>query len=466
MKLQFLGATRQVTGSRFCLDSGSHKILIDCGMFQERAFKIRNWDPSPLPPSELDAVVLTHAHIDHCGLLPRLVKQGFHGPIYVTPPTADLVEVVLKDAAHIQEEDAKYKEKRHSREHRQSPYPYETLFNDDDVLATCKLLQPLDFGKAHSLAPEFRLRFLEAGHILGAASLELQVHDSDKVPKTFVFSGDIGQWNKPLIRDPQTFARADYLIMESTYGNRLHDHDRDVESQLAEVISGTAAKGGKVVIPTFAIERAQELMYFIGRLSARGALPAKLPVFLDSPMAVDVTDIFRRHESMFDQETWALINSGTPPLRFPGLRMSRTADESKAINGIEGPAVIMSTSGMCDAGRIKHHLRRWIEDPASTVLFVGYQGEGTLGRLILDGRRDVRIHGREYRVRARIAQIYGFSGHADRDGLLQWSSAFQKPPLRTFLVHGEEQAALDLAENLKMRGWTVDVPHYQETVEL
>jgi metallo-beta-lactamase family protein len=465
VRIQFLGATRQVTGSRFCLDTGKDKILIDCGMFQERAFRNRNWDPFPIPPSELSAVILTHAHVDHCGLLPRLVNRGFQGRIYMTPPSADLVEIVLKDSAYIQMEDLKYKLKRHRREGRDGPHDYEPLYDDRDVEKTIPLLEPVDFGKPHRITSDVSVSFIEAGHILGAASLRLEVKRDHGGVNTVVFSGDIGQWNKPLIRDPETFAQADYLIMESTYGNRLHELDKDVESQLREVLVRTAERRGKLVIPTFAIERAQELMYYFGRIMARGGVPA-MPYFLDSPMAVDVTEIFRRYQSMFDQDAIDLINSGTAPLRFPGLTMSRSADESKAINETKGPAVIMSTSGMCDAGRIKHHLRRWIEDANSTILFVGYQSEGTLGRLILDGRPEVRIHGRQYKVRAERAQIYGFSGHADRNGLLKWCGELKTPPRQTFLVHGEEQSALDLAKTIGDLGWSVTVPRYQEVTVL
>ncbi len=465
VRIQFLGATRQVTGSRFCLDTGKDKILIDCGMFQERDFRNRNWDPFPFPPSEISAVILTHAHVDHCGLLPRLINQGFSGRVYLTPPTADLVEIVLKDAAHIQLEDLKYKQKRHQKEGRDGPHTYEPLYDDHDVEQTCQLLEPVPFHQPRKITDGVTVTFIEAGHILGAASLEIRVRLENGTERLVVFSGDIGQWDKPLIRDPETFTTADYLVMESTYGNRLHDLDKDVESQLKEVVQSTAARGGKLVIPTFAIERAQELMYFFGRLVAAKQLPA-MPVFLDSPMAVDVTEIFRRHQKMFDRDAWDLINAGIPPMRFPGLQMARSADESKAINNVEGPAVIMATSGMCDAGRIKHHLRRWIEDPHSTILFVGYQSEGTLGRIILDGKSPVRIHGRDFKVRAKIAQIYGFSGHADRNGLLKWSGAIKTPPRTTFLVHGEEQAALDLAKTLGDIGWNIQVPHYQEIVEL
>jgi metallo-beta-lactamase family protein len=275
----------------------------------------------------------------------------------------------------------------------------------------------------------------------------------------------VGQSGKPLVRDPEQHERADYLILESTYGDRLHTDAGNVSTQLSDVINKTVDRGGNIIVPTFAVERAQELMYLLAQLVYRHQIPL-IPVFLDSPMAVDITGIFLRHADFLDEDTLHLLSSGQPPLRFPGLQMCRSVEESKAINEINGSSLILSTAGMCNAGRIKHHLRNNIGDPKSTVLFVGYQGEGTLGRLILDGHKEVRIHGRDYAVRAEIAQIFGFSGHADRDGLLAWIDSLQSPPRQTFLVHGEESSALTLAETITGRGWPVRVPHYQDVVEL
>jgi metallo-beta-lactamase family protein len=464
VKLHFWGATRQVTGSKFCLEHDAQRVLIDCGMFQEREFKDRNWETLPVPPSELNAVVLTHAHIDHCGLLPRLVKCGFRGPIYMTRPTVDLVEIMLRDSSKIQAEDVKYKQKRHRKEGRIGPHPYEPLYDEADVDETCGLRKPVPFNQVQEIGRGITVTFRNAGHILGAASLEFRIKNG-RSENRIVFSGDVGQWNKPLVRDPVRFSRADFLVMESTYGDRRHQEAGDVPSQLQEVITSAVHRGGKVVIPTFAVERAQELMYYLSQLVHQHRIP-HAPVFLDSPMAVDVTGIFMRHHDCLDRDAARMLAAGKPPLHFPGLQMCRTVEESKAIRDVEGPAVIMSTSGMCDAGRIKHHLRNYLGDPNSVILFVGYQGNGTLGRIILDGKKEVRIHGRSYNVRARIAQIFGFSGHADADGLQRWTEAFDPTPRQTFLVHGEERSALTLEKTLHSRGWNVQVPHYRTTVEL
>jgi metallo-beta-lactamase family protein len=372
---------------------------------------------------------------------------------------------MLRDAAEIQAEDLGYKQKRHAKEGRKSPHPYEPLFTEADVDRMLPLLRPCGYGEPVRVTPAVTARFFDAGHILGSAMIQLDATENG-VTRRIVFSGDIGQWNKPIIRDPSLLPSADFIIMESTYGDRLHEQAGDIESQLATVIHETAGRGGNVVIPTFALERAQELIYHLGRLVRAGRVP-DLPVFLDSPMAVDVTGIYHRFHDYADEAMWQMINSNQPPLRFPGLTMTRTADESKRINGLKQPAVIMASSGMCNAGRIKHHLKNNITRPESTILFVGHQGEGTLGRLILDGRPIVRIHGKEFVVRAKIAQIYGFSGHADHDGLMRWISNFKTRPSRVFLTHGEEQVALKLAAEIQQRlGYATDVPPYQSAAEL
>jgi metallo-beta-lactamase family protein len=465
MKLHFLGANRQVTGSCYCLETIQSRVMIDCGLFQEREYSARNWQSCPLPPDSVQALVLTHAHIDHCGLVPRLVNQGFAGPVICTPPTADLLKIMLEDAARIQVEDAAYKRKRHRREGRQSRYPDEPLYEPADVERTLPLAQPASYGRLHEVTPDIAVTFHDAGHILGSAMLEVQVREGGEV-RRLIFSGDIGQWGKPLVRDPSVFTSGDYVVMESTYGDREHEDGGDVEAQLGAAIRETLAAGGKVVIPTFAVERAQELMYYLARLLHGDGIPP-VNVYLDSPMAVDVTEVFRRHRDSLDRETWQLISSGRAPLHFPGLHLARTTDESKQINEVSGPAVIMATSGMCTAGRIKHHLKRHLRDPRSTILFVGYQAQGTLGRQILDGKAEVRIHGSMWPVRARVAQIYGFSGHADRQGLLDWLSHFSASPRRLFLTHGDEDAAQGLATEIRRRHrWGVSIPHYQSTYDL
>jgi metallo-beta-lactamase family protein len=465
VKLHFLGANRQVTGSRYCLEVGESKILVDCGMFQEREYQSRNWEPSPIPPNDIDALLLTHVHIDHSGLIPKLVREGFGGPIYATRPSVALAEIMLRDSARIQMEDAEYKKKRHHKEGRQGKYPEVPLYANADVDETLPLFRPVAYSKSIDVAENVTAMFFDAGHILGSAMIEISAKQNGHWHRV-LFSGDIGQWDKPIIRDPTLFTEADYVVMESTYGDRDHRDAGDIETQIRDVISRTLKRGGKVVIPTFAVERAQELMYFISRLVHADRIP-DVPVFLDSPMAVDVTDIFRQFRDCFDQETWNLIASDEPPLRFPGLHLADSVEQSKAINEIKEPCIIMATSGMCTAGRIKHHLRRYIGDPKSTILFVGYQAHGTLGRQILDGKPLVRIHGREYRVQAEVAQVHGFSGHADRSDLLRWIGNLKQPPKRIFLTHGEEDAANSLARHIKQQlGWPVTVPAYRSSAEL
>lgn len=464
-KVHFLGANRQVTGSRYCVETSRGEMMIDCGLFQEREFQDRNWAPSPVPPRDIDAVLLTHVHIDHSGLLPRLVREGFRGPIYATRPSCDLAEPLLRDSAEIQEEDAAYKRRRHQKEGRRGKHHELPLYTENDVNDTLPLFRAVPYSKPVPIIEGVEAVFHDAGHILGSAMIEVRI-DEGGAPYTLLFSGDIGQTDKPLIRDPTLFRRADYVVMESTYGDRNHEQGGEIETQLADLINRTAARGGNVVIPTFAVERAQELMYHISRLAHHDRIP-DLAVFLDSPMAVDVTDIYLRHPDAFDRETWALLASGESPLRFPGLRLVRTIEESKAINHHRQPAIIMATSGMCTSGRIKHHLRHNLEREESTVLFVGYQGQGTLGRQILERRPEVRIHNRQYRVRAEVAQLYGFSGHADRRGLLEWVKAFEAPPRRLFLTHGDESAARSLAEAIRAQlGWKVTIPAYREVAEL
>jgi metallo-beta-lactamase family protein len=465
VKLHFLGANRQVTGSRYVLEAAGKQVMIDCGMFQERQFQSRNWDCCPIPAAEIDAMLLTHVHIDHSGLIPKVVRDGFRGPIHCTAPSAALAEVMLRDAAEIQMEDAAYKKKRHQREGRRGKYPEIPLYTDDDVTAVLPLLRSCSYHQPIQVTDAIRATFHDAGHILGSAMIEVEISESGRTTK-IVFSGDIGQWHKPIIRDPSLLPGGDYVIMESTYGDKMHEDGGDIATQLERVVNETLAAGGNLVIPTFATERAQELMYYFGRLSHERRIP-HLPVFLDSPMAVDVTVIFQRFPEYFDEEMWRLINSNQSPLRFPGLTMTRTADESKRINNIRQGCVIMASSGMCNAGRIKHHLKNNIGRPECTILFVGHQSEGTLGRQILDGSREVRIHGEVHRVRARIAQIFGFSAHADRGGLLKWLGSFRQPPKRLFLTHGEESVSLALADHVqKNMGWLVSVPQYEETVEL
>ncbi|MGA2060761.1 MAG: MBL fold metallo-hydrolase [Thermoguttaceae bacterium] len=463
--MQFLGAARQVTGSQYYLEADGVRLLVDCGMFQERDYLSRNWDASPIRPRNLDAILLTHAHVDHCGMAPVLVREGFRGPLITTAASADLVELVLRDAAEIQAEDAAFKQKRHRKEGRQGKYPIKPLFSFKDVDRTLPLLHTAEYGQEYKINDRVSAVFHDAGHILGSAIIELLVRDNGQA-RRLIFTGDLGQMGKPIVRDPETFSQADYIVMESTYGNRDHENGGSVESQLEGVVCETAAAGGCIVIPIFAIERAQELIYYLNRLLHDGRIP-QMPVFLDSPMAADVNEVFRDHRDCFDAEALQMLASGQSILKFPALKVVRTQEESMAINDVKGPFIVMSTSGMCTAGRIKHHLTHHIEQPKCTILFVGYQARGTLGRQILDGNKEVRIHGRSRLVRARVAQIQGISGHADRSGLMKWLSYFQSPPRQLFVTHGEEEVSLSFAKLVReSKGWKVTVPEYKQTVEL
>ena len=464
MKLHFLGANRQVTGSRYVLEVGDKLIMLDCGMFQERPFESRNWDVCPIPAAKVDAMLLTHIHIDHCGLIPKLVKEGFRGPIHTTKPSAALAETMLRDSAQIQLEDTEYKKKRRGPDARSGKNPIAPLYTDDDVTTTLPLFQGCGYHQPIQVTDQVTAIFHDAGHILGSAMIEVLVTEFGKT-KRIVFSGDIGQWDKPIIRDPELLPDADYVVMESTYGDKLHEDGGDIGGQLAKIINETHARGGHVIIPTFATERAQELMYYFGRLVHANLIP-RMAVYLDSPMAVDVSEIFLRFPDYFDEEMLRLIAEHTPPLKFPGLTMCRTAEESKKINAVRTPSVIMASSGMCNAGRIKHHLRNNIGRPECTILFVGYQGDGTLGRQILDGAKSVRIFGEMLPVRAKVAQIFGFSAHADKNGLLKWLTHF-KQPKNIFLTHGEEAVALNLATHItNVLKWPVHVPQYREMVDI
>ena len=465
MKLKFLGADRQVTGSQHYLTTEGTQILVDCGMFQERDFLERNWSPPTVRPRDIDVVLLTHAHIDHCGLLPKLVADGFRGKILATAPTCDLVRVLLIDSAQIQAEDAQYKQKRHRQEGREGRYPVKPLYTLRDVERTLPLLESVTYHHPVRLGDHASAVFHEAGHILGAAIVEVLVKEHD-ISRRLVFSGDLGMPGKPLARGPDQLTEADWLVLESTYGDRNHEDRGTIEDQLAAAIDETVAAGGKVIIPIFAVERAQELIYYLGRLVRSGRIPS-VPVYLDSPMAAEVNKIFERHQDYFNPAVKQQIAAGQMSLGFSSLTTIQTVAESKALNHCKGPAIIMSTNGMCTAGRIKHHLAQYIDCPECLVLFVGYQGRGTLGRQLLDGRTDVRLLGRFRRVKARVGRIEGFSGHADRAALLGWLRHFAAPPQQVFLTHGEEEAAQALAQAIRDEfHWNVTVPEYQQIVEM
>jgi metallo-beta-lactamase family protein len=434
-------------------------------MHQERQLKARDWEPFPVPSEKLDAVLLTHAHIDHCGFLPRLVREGFRGPIYCTSATAEIAEIMLLDSAGLQEEDAEFKQKRHQAEGRKGPYPELPLYTAEDVRDTTPLFSPVKYGEVVRVGDGVEATFHDAGHVLGSAMVRVSVKANGE-QRTLVFSGDIGRWDKPILNDPTLFDQADYVVMESTYGDRLHEPVEDMSNTLAEAINATVKTKGNIVIPTFALERAQEVLFYLSKLLLEDSIPHLL-VFLDSPMAVTITDVFDRHPELFDKAMLEFIRGRKSPFDFPGLKLVNTVDESKAINRIVGSVIIMASSGMCTGGRIKHHLVNNISKTGNTILFVGYQAVGTLGRQIVDKARKVRILGKRYRVKARVVEIDGFSAHADRDELVRWLSGFQKPPRRLFVTHGESSVSEHFADLVRQKmGWDVAVPEYRDEVLL
>jgi len=465
IRITFLGAARNVTGSRFLVEADGSRVLVDCGLYQERDFADRNWDPFPFPASQIDAVLLTHAHLDHCGLLPKLVREGFRGRIHCTAPTAEIAQVILLDSAHIQEEDAAYKLKRHRKERRQSPRPVEPLYTTGDAERVQSHFEPVPYETKVNVAKGITATFHDAGHVFGSSMITVNV-SRDGESRTILFSGDVGRAHQPMLHDPTTFERADYVLIESTYGDRLHEPERDVPEALAEVIDQADQAGGNLVIPCFALERSQNILYYLSDLLRRDRIRPMM-VFLDSPMAIKITEIFDKYPELYDEEMRRRIASAMSPFKFPGLTMTRTVDESKAINRIKGTAAILAGSGMCTGGRIKHHLANNIERPECTILFVGYQARNTLGRTISSGAREVRIHGQLLAVRARIARISGFSAHADRQELFGWLSTLKKKPRGVFVVHGEIESAESFADLLRQHdGWRVTVPKYRDTVTL
>lgn len=465
IKLSFLGAAQNVTGSRYLLETDNTKILVDCGLYQERKFTSRNWDPFPVQPRNLDAVLLTHAHLDHCGLLPKLVREGFRGKIYCTDATSEIAKIILLDSAHLQEEDAKFKKRRHERERRRGPFPQIPLYTVDDAKATIPLFSPVKYGEAIQIGDGVKAIFRDAGHVLGSSMIRVEVSQEGET-RTIVFSGDIGRWDRPILRDPAAFSEVDYILVESTYGDRVHEAVADINDNLAEIINSTHKAGGNIVVPSFALERSQEVLYYMNQLLIENRIP-HLIVFLDSPMAIRITEVFKRHPELFDEEMSELVREKRSPFGFPGLMMTQTSDESKAINHIVGTAMIIAGSGMCTGGRVKHHLITNISRRESTILFVGYQAMGTLGRQIVDGDKKVRILGQHYPVRARIEQIHGFSSHADRNELVKWLSSLKTSPRRVFVVHGESESALQFGKFLGGKtGWNVSVPEYGTEVLL
>ena len=452
MKIKFCGAATGVTGSCHLLSTENHKILLDCGQFQGgKAQDALNEEPFPFDPAEIECVVLSHAHIDHCGRLPLLVKRGFKGAIYCTDATADLLEVMLKDSGFIHEKEAEWQSRKNERAGRK---PVEPLYTVKDSEETLKYVRPVMYDQLFEINDEMKVVFNDAGHILGSAIIELWTAEDDNVYKT-VFSGDLGVLDRPILRDPTIIKKADYVIMESTYGNRLHPENATSIEQLLDIVIKTTRRGGTVVIPSFAVGRTQELIYefnrfYLERPEYKNELE-KLTVYIDSPMATSATEVFRRNAQVFDEETKAYILKGDNPLDFPNLRFTRSTAESQALNMDRKPKIIISASGMCEAGRIRHHLKHNLWDPKSSVIFVGYQAEGTLGRMLTEGQKDVVLFSEAVHVNAEIYNLEGFSGHADKEGLLGWLSGFKVKPKQLFLVHGELESKEALAASIRER---------------
>jgi metallo-beta-lactamase family protein len=454
MKLTFWGAARTVTGSMHHLEVAGKRYLLDCGLYQgHRAdAEHRNRD-LPFDARYIDSVLLSHAHIDHSGNLPTLVKNGFHGPIYTTPPTIDLCGSMLLDTAHIQESDAKFVNKRGVQRHPRGYQPTPPLYTMADAEKTLPLLSPVDYRMPKQIGESFTYEAYEAGHMLGSSALVMEVDG-----KRLIFSGDVGRVSLPIIRDPETMPEADFLIMESTYGDRIHKDEGLVIDRLADVIARTAARGGKIIVPAFAVGRTQQLVLLLHELANQKRIP-DIPLYVDSPLAVNVTEVFRRNTGYFNKKVGAHLNSGEDPFGFSRMTYIREASESKKLNDMKGPFLVISASGMCEAGRILHHLRNNIEDPRNTVLITGFQAENTLGRKLVEKWPEVNIFGEPVRVRAEIASLLELSGHADHGELLEWMKPIVPRLKKVFLVHGEPPAQEALAKLIAQRyAVTVESP--------
>jgi metallo-beta-lactamase family protein len=453
--IHFLGAAGTVTGSKFLLEHSGKRVLVDCGLFQgDKELRLRNWAPLPVPEASLDAIVLTHAHVDHTGGLPRVVRGGFNGPVYSTSGTRDLAALLLPDSAHLQEEEARYANERRYSKHS----PALPLYTASDAARALRLFETFEYDRPKAILPGITLTFRRAGHILGSAVCVFDLGD-----RRVAFTGDLGRYNAPILRDPDGVKSATTLIAESTYGDREHGPHRPVDA-LAEAINGAVARKGMVVIPAFAVGRTQEILYHLRNLEEAQRIPV-LDVFVDSPMACDATPLYLTHLEEHDEEMQERLTRGNA-LATQRTRFTRSMQESKAINDHPGPGVIISASGMATGGRILHHLKHRLPRAESTVLFVGYQSHGTRGRRMLDGEREVKIHGELVPVRAALAQVSGFSAHADAKELLRWMEGFEAPPRQTLLVHGEPKALAGLKSRVEARGWPAYVPAHLEKVEL
>ncbi|MFN0121744.1 MAG: MBL fold metallo-hydrolase RNA specificity domain-containing protein [Blastocatellia bacterium] len=460
--LQFLGAAGTVTGSKFVLEVHGHRVMVDCGLFQGlKELRLRNWDALPVSPASISTVLLTHAHIDHSGYLPRLARDGFHGTVYCTKGTADLLSVMLPDSARIQEEDAEYANRRHFSKHQ----PARPLYSEGDARRALKLVRGVPYDENIRLGKNMRARFAPAGHILGSGFVEINAAEPGQRPFTILFSGDLGRYNEPILHDPTSMPEADFLLIESTYGNRTHDRV-DPKIRLAEIINETAARDGRIIIPAFAIGRTQLLLYYIRELEEAGRIPI-LPVIVDSPMAASATRYYAKHREDHDIDMERLSEHGRNALATRDFRLCHGRENSKAINSLKGAAIIISASGMATGGRVLHHLARHLPGRDNTILLVGYQAEGTRGRRLQEGEREIKIHGQLIPVNAHVETMGSMSAHADADEIMRWLGDFKRPPKTTFIVHGEPAGSAALGERItKELGWQVAIPAHNEVVDL
>lgn len=476
MNITFLGATRQVTGSNYLVEAAGKKFLVDCGLHQgSMEEEMLNDRPFDYNPEEIDFMLLTHAHIDHSGRIPVLYKQGFKGPIYATKATCDLCSIMLPDSGHIQETENEIKNKKRKRAGKKELL--EPLYTAENATKCMEIFSPVQYDTIYDLAPGIQVRFNDAGHMLGSSMIELWITEEGKEKQKIVFSGDIGNNDIPLLNSPTVITSADYLIMESTYGNRLHVRNNEKAELFLKIVSETIDNGGTVVIPSFAVGRTQEILYEINKIRDQHKNDPvfqkeyetlmKVPVYVDSPLAVSATEVFRNNMDLFSPEIRKEIASGDNPLEFKNLHFTKTVEESKALNESDEPCIIISASGMCDVGRIKHHLKHNIWNPKSTILFVGYQAPGTLGNRIVNGAKEVKILGEEFAVKARVEYIEGFSGHADQEGLLNYVHNLTEPPKHIFLVHGEPESQDTLKAKIQeTTPYDVVVPLYGQQFEL
>lgn len=467
IQLRFLGAAESVTGSRHLIEFNHTKVMVDCGLYQERDLRNRNWEDFGVEPAQVDAILLTHAHLDHCGLIPKLVKEGFKGKIYCTSATAEIAKIVMADSGKIQEEDAEYKRKRHKREGRQDKKTIEALYTQEDALAVFSMFQPVEYEQPVPLGDGIEAQFYEAGHIFGSSIIKVTAK-LDGEQRTILFTGDLGRIGKPILKDPTVFEEADYVFVESTYGDRVHTSLEDTKEKLCEAVNKTYADGGNIIVPSFSIERSQEVLYYMNELLMEDRIP-HIMTFLDSPMAVKVTEVFKKHPELYDQAMTSLVLHHDSPFSFDGLKLVQSTSESKAINHIKGTIMVIAGSGMCTGGRVKHHLVNNISRPESSVLFVGYQAVGTLGRIISESKPgdEVRILGQHFPVNARIVPVHGFSAHADKVEMLTWLKNLKRPPRKIFVVHGEKESAHSFKDYITEKtGWDVMVPKYQDVVKV